>query len=92
MMNWISVKDQLPQDDERILVFIPNNSVFLPGKTGEVEMRNVVLMRFCQDFYPEGSEKALKHGVHFWAGEGNSNRFFKDVTHWMPLPSSPSES
>jgi hypothetical protein len=28
----------------------------------------------------------MKHGRHFWQGEGNSNHFFKDVTHWMPLP------
>jgi hypothetical protein len=23
---------------------------------------------------------------HFWLGEGTSNRFFAEVTHWLPLP------
>jgi hypothetical protein len=85
-MEWISVLDQLPADQQRVLVLIPGNEIYLPGKTGETELREVLLMRFCKDFYPPESEKHQKHGPHFWAGEGNSNRFFSDVTHWMPLP------
>jgi hypothetical protein len=85
-MEWISVLDQLPADQQRVLVLIPGNAIYLPGKTGEKELREVLLMRFCKDFYPPESEKRQKHGPHFWAGEGNSNRFFSDVTHWMPLP------
>jgi len=88
-MNWISVNNQLPADQERVLAFVPNNKVFLPGKTGEFEMREVIVLKFLADFYPEGSEKREKHGAHFWQGEGNSNHFFKDVTFWMPMPSAP---
>lgn len=84
--NWISVQDSLPENEERVLVFVPNNKFFLPGKTGEMELREVMIMKFCKDFYPANSEKGLKHGVHFWGGEGNSNLFFHSVTHWMPLP------
>ena len=85
-MEWISITASLPADQQRVLVLIPGNTIYLPGKTGEFELREVLLMRFCKDFYPLDSEKAQKHGPHFWAGEGNSNRFFGDVTHWMPLP------
>jgi Protein of unknown function (DUF551) len=85
-MEWISTSERLPADQQRVLVLIPGNQIYLPGKTGETELREVLLMRFCMDFYPVDSEKGQKHGPHFWSGEGNSNRFFSDVTHWMPLP------
>lgn len=88
-MNWIKVEEQLPEDQQRILAFVPGNKVFLPGKSGEFELREVIVLRFLKDFYPEGSEKYAKHGPHFWQGEGNSNHFFKDVTHWIAMPEKP---
>lgn len=88
-MNWIAVTSSLPKNEERVLAFVPNNKVFLPGKSGEFELREVIVLRFLENFYPEGSEKYLKNGPHFWQGEGNSNHFFKDVTHWMPMPVQP---
>lgn len=81
----------MPNDGERILGYIPHNKVFLPGKTGEFEMREVVVLKFCKDFYSVGTEKFEKHGPHFWQGEGNSNHFFKDVTHWMHIPQKPEQ-
>lgn len=86
-LTWISVLVNLPEDGQRILGYVPGNKVFLPGKSGEFEMREVIILKFCKDFYPEGSEKHKKVGPHFWQGEGNSNHFFSDVTHWMALPS-----
>ena len=86
MSKWISVHYQLPEDGQRLLGYIPDNRVFLPGKSGEFELREVVILKFLKDFYPTGSEKCAKHGPHFWQGEGNSNHFFGDVTHWMQLP------
>jgi len=88
-MNWIDINIQLPANEERVLAYIPGNKVFLPGKSGEFEMREVVVMKFLLEFYPEGSEKRVKHCPHFWQGEGNSNHFFADVTHWMPMPVKP---
>jgi hypothetical protein len=86
---WNSTNNNLPEHDQRVLGFVPGNKVFLPGKAGEFEMREVIVLKFQKDFYPEGSEKYLKHGPHFWQGEGNSNHFFNDVTHWQPMPAKP---
>ena len=88
-MHWIAVSDQLPADGQRLLAFIPGNKVYLPGKSLDFEIREVIVLKFLQDFYPEGSEKRAKHGPHFWQGEGNSNHFFKDVTHWAAIPEGP---
>ncbi|HEY8403329.1 MAG TPA: DUF551 domain-containing protein [Flavobacteriales bacterium] len=88
-MSWKSTKESLPEDGQRVLGYIPNNKVFLPGKSGEFEMREVVILHFCKDFYTQGTEKYEKYGPHFWQGEGNSNHFFHDVTHWMEIPSKP---
>ncbi len=88
-MNWIDTNQQLPEDGQRVLGFIPNNKIFLPGKSGEFEFREIIILRFCRDFFADGSEKRTKHGAHFWQGEGNSNHYFHDVSHWMPIPSKP---
>lgn len=87
--DWIAVGEKLPENDQRVLGFVPGNKVFLPGKDFQYEMREVVVLRFCKDFYAKNEEKREKHGLHFWAGEGNSNHFFADVTHWMPIPYGP---
>jgi hypothetical protein len=85
-LNWYNCSEHLPENEQRVLGFIPGNKVYLPGKSGEYQLREVVILHFQKDFYPDGSEKKLKHGPHFWQGEGNSNHFFADVTHWMPIP------
>ena len=55
----------------------------------QFEIREVIVLRFCKDFYALNEEKKMKYGLHFWSGEGNSNQFFKDVSHWQPIPSPP---
>ena len=87
--EWIAVADRLPEGDQRVLAFVPGNRVFLPGKSLEFEVREVIVLRFCKDFYAGNPDKAARHGVHFWSGEGSSNHFFADVTHWQPLPGAP---
>ncbi len=86
---WIKTNEGLPHHDQRVLGFVPSNKVFLPGKTGEFELRQVIVLKFQKDFYPEGSERKEKYGPHFWTGEGNSNHFFNEVTHWMAMPLAP---
>ncbi|WP_306639744.1 DUF551 domain-containing protein [Sanyastnella coralliicola] len=89
-MNWIDINDQLPEDEQRVLAYIPKNKVFLPGKDLQFEIREVIVLRFLKDFYIDRPDKQEKHGLHFWQGEGNSNHFFADVTHWAPIPEGPS--
>lgn len=88
-MDWISIHHALPKDKQRVLAFIPGNRIFLPGKSGEFEIREVIVLHFQENFFGEGTEKRQKFGPHFWQGEGNSNHYFGDVTHWMALPEKP---
>ena len=86
-MSWISVESQLPEDGARVLCRVPGNAVYLPGKTGATELREVVIMRFALDFFVKNPSKTGYNGpAHFWLGEGTSNRFFAEVSHWMALP------
>lgn len=90
MSHWIPLTERLPADGERVLCHLPTNSVFLPGKTGATELRDVVILRFAEDFFTKNPSKTGYVGSpHFWLGEGTSNRYFTDVTHWMPLPTAP---
>lgn len=90
MSTWVSVDERLPLDGQRVLCFLPNNTVHLPGKTGATEERKVVVMRFALDFFLKNPSKTGYAGIpHFWLGEGTSNRFFHEVTHWMDLPPRP---
>lgn len=87
---WTPVTEALPEDGERVLCHVPGHRVFLPGKTGATELREVVVMRFARDFFVHNPSKTGYTGEpHFWLGEGTSNRFFHEVTHWTPLPEAP---
>ncbi len=90
MADWIRVTERLPEDGARVLCYLPKNEVFLPGKSGATEMRNVVVLRFAANFFLKNPSRTGYTGSpHLWLGEGTSNRFFTDVTHWMPLPDAP---
>ncbi len=88
-LNWVNVSEALPKNGQRVLGFIPENKVFLPGKSFDFEIREVIVLVFIEDFYAGQPEKMEKYGRHFWQGEGNSNHFFADVTHWAEVPSGP---
>lgn len=88
-MEWISIKDQLPDNDQRVLAFLPNNVVYLPGKTGQSKLLPVIFLRFAKDFFGPLNPKREKYGSHFWLGEGQSNHYFDAVSHWMAAPEGP---
>tara|TARA_B110000196_G_C20495942_1_gene364572 strand:- start:31 stop:306 length:276 start_codon:yes stop_codon:yes gene_type:complete len=89
MNGWIDIEKEIPLDNQRVLAFIPDNKVFLPGMQLEYAMREVVILHFRKNFFADNEEKRKKHGLHFWSGEGNSNHFYHDVTHWKTIPAGP---
>ena len=88
-MDWISISEQLPEDGQRVLAFLPKNIVYLPGKVGESKLLPVIFLRFAKDFFGPLNPKQEKFGSHFWLGEGQSNQYFDAVSHWMPAPVGP---
>lgn len=87
---WTPIDEHLPDDGARVLCYLPRNTVYLPGKTGATEERHVIVLRFAMDHFVKNPSKTGRAtGPHFWLGEGTSNHFFEDVTHWMPLPDGP---
>ncbi|MCB9170164.1 MAG: DUF551 domain-containing protein [Flavobacteriales bacterium] len=92
MGEWVRCSEQLPEDGQRVLCWLPRNTVHLPGRSGETEERHVVILKFHRDFFLKNPSKTGKAvGAHFWTGEGTSNHFFPDVTHWRPLPGPPAD-
>ena len=88
--GWIPCAERLPEDGDRVLCWLPRNTVYLPGKSGATEERHTVILRFLKDYFLKNASKTGKaRGIHFWTGEGTSNHFFEDVTHWRPLPAPP---
>jgi len=88
-VDWISCADRLPKDGERVLAFLPDNKVYLPGKAGIWRYEPVIFLRFAAEFFKEINPKRAQFGANFWLGEGQSNHYFADVTHWMPCPKGP---
>jgi len=89
MNDWIDIENELPLDNQRVLAYIPDNKVFLPGMQLDYAVREVIVLHFRKNFFEDNEEKRKKYGLHFWSGEGNSNHFFHDVTHWKAIPKAP---
>ncbi|HCZ08305.1 MAG TPA: hypothetical protein DHV07_04190, partial [Flavobacteriales bacterium] len=70
--GWIDCEDRLPSNGQRVLAVVPNNEVLMPGKAS-FEMRDVIVLRFMENFFSSQSDRADSHGRHFWSGEGASN-------------------
>lgn len=66
-MEWIKVKDRLPKESQRLLIF---------NSRGEIEFGRAYI---CPEY-----------GNIFWE-KPNGEDYVWIVTHWMPLPSPPTE-
>ncbi len=66
MSLWIKINDRLPENNQRVLAFIPKNKVFLPGKQLDFEIREVVILHFRENFYAEDDDK--KRSMEFIFG------------------------
>jgi hypothetical protein len=87
--SWISCAQRLPHDGARVLCWLPDNIVHLPG-LATVENRHVTILRFAENWFIKNPSKTgSERHPHFWLGEGSSNRFFEQVTYWMELPAGP---
>lgn len=90
--GWTPCNLRLPADGERVLCWLPRNAVHLPG-LATTEQRLVLILRFAEDWFIKNPSKTGRATHrHFWLGEGSSNYFFEQVTHWRPLPQGPDPS
>ena len=90
MNDWTDIKDQKPESGQRVLAYLPGNMVWLPGKTGATELKEVLILKFLEDHFIENPSKTGNaKSPHLWSGEGSSNHFFEAVSHWRPLPEIP---
>ncbi len=92
-MQWINVNEQLPADNELVLAYLPENYVPTPGDPTERTLQPIKILRFNKNFY--GAHKPRhknSRSDHFWSGEGLTNHFFQEVSHWMSLPQKPNSA
>lgn len=89
--DWNPCTERLPADGQRVLCWLPRNTVRLPGGAG-TEERHVVMLCFAEDWFIKNPSKTGRRTHrHFWFGEGGSNCFFEQVSHWMALPEGPEQ-
>jgi hypothetical protein len=90
MKDWIDIEERTPLNGQRVLAYLPGNKVWLPGKSGETEHKEVIILKFLENYFIDNPSKTGKAtSPHFWTGEGSSNHFFEAVSYWRPLPEGP---
>jgi len=89
MNDWNDIKEVLPENESRVLAFAPGNKVWLPGKTGMTELKEVLILKFLENYFIENPSKTGKaKSPHLWSGEGSSNLFFEAGTGPVPTAES----
>lgn len=63
--KWISVEDRLPEENQRVILYIPRVMEGGNVRTGWLEP------------------------IKMWFTDGRDRLFYKQVTHWMPMPEPP---
>lgn len=80
-MNWISVKDKLPELKQRVIVFLDAETAVLAEVGGKRVL--VEAVNFVADANGGNNQKP-----YAWE-EGPMKHFGQNVTHWMPIPEPP---
>ena len=96
-MTWINVKEQLPKDRQRCLIYDRSCHCSLDGTPETIT--HIYTARFYQgEHRPNGPWRGCDTGFdgnnHFpWCWEEGARRWFsQDVTFWAELPDLPMES
>lgn len=76
-MEWISVKDRLPPDDEDVLVYHLDDKHITVGYFNSDNVKSYIESDGNTFYIDNGWETEIP-----WAPKGS-------VTHWMPLPKPP---
>lgn len=95
MIDWISIKDKLPNDGQRCLIWDKNTHVSHDGTPETIH--HVYMATFCQgEHRPNGPWRSCDTGMkysnnHFpWCWQEGLRRWFsQDVTYWAPTPNYP---
>lgn len=77
-MRWISVNDQLPSRNERVLVFCKPQFIDIASRPSEKELSMI-----SETWEHNFSEKTFDNADWF--------KPLEDIEYWMPLPSYPSD-
>jgi hypothetical protein len=95
MSEWISIEDQLPENNQRCLIWDKNCHVSVDGT------ESTIIHVYAANFH-KGEHKTdhwsfcdsgFGNNQYPWAWtDGAQTWFSQDVTHWMPLPNPPEEN
>jgi hypothetical protein len=88
MIDWISVRDRLPEHEQIVLIHEPNNNVF---GYGNVRVRMHVA-QFIRGRVP-GPGETIRHAdqwgnnqvPYIWEGDGPCSWNGQEVTHWAEI-------
>lgn len=90
-MEWISVKDRLPEDGQWVLGHFPNE----PWICDSPSFQKSAIVQFLRgDSNPTNIIKSAdRHGGNLvpyeWQTFGPSSFYGQEASHWMPLPTPP---
>lgn len=89
MGEWISVKERLPDEEEDVLVFVRNIEHYGRHNKKRSIYRNVFVGWRVDDEWAT----IYCHGFQYLDKESDKHPNEEyEVTHWMPLPKSPTET